>query len=126
MKILMIFLGGGFGALSRFGLSQWISRISNVNFPLGTMIVNWTGCLLIGLFSAWFAGKLVSPEFRILILVGFLGAFTTFSTYSLDTVHLLRDRAYWNALWNFLLSNGVGMVLAFTGIVVADWLSTLG
>ncbi len=125
MRILMIFVGGGIGALSRFGLSQWVAQFGRGNFPIGTMTVNWIGCLLIGFFSAWFAGRLVSPELRVLILVGFLGAFTTFSTYTLDTVHLLRDRSYWNAFWNFVLSNGVGMILVFLGMIVADKLSVV-
>lgn len=125
LKFIMIFIGGGLGALSRFGLSKWVSQLGKGNFPFGTMSVNWIGCLLIGFFSAWFTGRLVSPEFRILILVGFLGAFTTFSTYSLDTVRLILDKSYWTALWNFILSNGVGMLLVFSGILLADKLSSL-
>lgn len=91
-QLLLVALGGAFGALARFKLSGFfLHRYANASFPLGTFTCNVVGCLAIGVFAAlaekhhWF-----SPDTRILIITGFLGAFTTFSAFGYETMYLAR------------------------------------
>jgi CrcB protein len=83
------------------------------------------GCFLIGLFSQLFEEIAISPNLRVLILVGGLGAFTTFSTYALENVNLLREGQLAIALLNILVSTVVGVIFVFFGMVVANYLSAV-
>ncbi len=101
---LAIFIGGGLGSLSRFGvtklvLSQWAGK-----FPMGTLAANILSCIVMGLVMGMFAHKITSPELRALILVGFCGGFSTFSTFSLETFQLMETGHYYVALANVLIS----------------------
>ena len=92
MKQLFLVGAGGFlGSVLRFSVSEWMARRYQDKFPAGTLAVNLIGCLLIGLLAG-LAGRrnLLSPDVRLLIITGFLGGFTTFSAFGLDTVSLLR------------------------------------
>ena len=118
-KIIAIFIGGGIGALSRFAVFAFSERIYVGSFPIGTFIVNIIGSFLLGLLWQVFASKLnLQPEMKAMILVGFLGAFTTFSTYSLDTINLLQNSKYLLSISNFILMNGIAMVAVYLGIVL--------
>ena len=98
-KLLLIALGGSAGALLRYLVSGWVQQLSGGSFPLGTLIVNLIGCLAIGFLAAVFTGPLiVREEYRIAVLVGLLGSFTTFSTFGYETLTLIRDGALWPAL----------------------------
>lgn len=109
-KLAMIAAGGAFGALARYFLAGWGQRLGNDSFPTGTLIVNLVGCLCIGLLSGFFAGPhLVREEYRVAILVGAVGAFTTFSTFGWETFALANSGQLWLALVNVLLSNGLGL-----------------
>jgi len=92
-RLLWIGLGGFVGSVLRYlasGLVQSLAR--NASFPLGTLAVNAAGCLVIGLLSQWSDSRgAFSPEARSLVFVGILGGFTTFSTFSNETMNLLRD-----------------------------------
>jgi len=92
-KFLLIGLGGFLGAILRYTISTYIQAwTQNSDYPYGTLAVNISGCLLIGLGSQLAANhQWFTPELRFLILVGFLGAFTTFSTYSNEGVGLFQD-----------------------------------
>jgi fluoride exporter len=91
---IAISLGAIAGALSRYYLTLWFSQRFGSELPYGTFFINLTGCLLMGFFTAIAASKFptLSPDIRLLVTTGFLGAYTTFSTYGLDTVNLWSDR----------------------------------
>jgi CrcB protein len=118
MKLLLIALGGGAGALLRYLVSGWAQQLSNGPFPLGTLAVNLCGCVLIGFLGAVFAGPLiVREEYRIAVLVGLLGSF---STYGFETLALLEDGEWGPALLNVMLSNGFGLAAVFFGLRAAQ------
>ena len=97
LKVCLIGLGGSFGAICRYGLGSLVQRMLGGIFPLGTIIVNLLGCLFIGFLAGLQeARQILSPEWSLFLLVGFLGSFTTFSTFGLDAFKLLREGAY---LW---------------------------
>jgi CrcB protein len=109
-KLICIAAGGAVGALLRYGLSGWAQRLTPGLFPVGTLTVNVIGCVLIGVLAALFAGpQFVREEYRWVLMVGLLGAFTTFSTYGLETMTLVNDGQFARAGLNVLLSNGLGL-----------------
>ena len=115
-KIALIAAGGAVGAVLRYGLSGWTQKLTNGSFPAGTLAVNVVGCGLIGLAAAYFAGpQLIREEYRVALLVGVLGAFTTFSTFGFKTVALAGDGRLGLAALNVLASNGVGLAAVWMG-----------
>ena len=122
MKILMIGGGGAGGALCRYALAGWAQSLSKGLFPVGTLTVNLAGCFVIGFVGAWLAGPLViREEYRLALLVGFVGAFTTFSTFGFETMSLLNDGQRTVALLNVLVSNVAGLALVWCGYRLAEW-----
>ena len=120
-KILLIAVAGGFGALARYGLAGWIHRIYPGEFPLGTLGVNLSGCLLFGLLWALTEQRWpISGETRIILLVGFMGAFTTFSTYVFETGQLLKDSEWFLAALNFSGQNVLGLIGLFAGFKIGQ------
>ncbi len=114
VNIAAIFIAGGFGALARFGLSSYLTSIFGKGAPWGTALVNLLGCLCFGALAALFSAKTTwSPQLQTIVLTGFFGAFTTFSTYIFELNALLNDGAYGRACADFLLQNvgGLGAVL---------------
>ena len=115
-KLLLIFVGGGCGSVLRYLAGGWAQRLTTGPFPAGTLAVNITGCLLIGFLTPLLTGHyLMREEYRIAILVGLLGGFTTFSTFAMETVSLTGDRQWRLAALNVLLSNGLGLAAAWLG-----------
>ena len=111
LKIVMILGMGGIGTLARYWLAGLCQSMLAGGFPLGTLCVNVLGCLLIGLLCAFFASpQLVREEWRIALLVGLLGAFTTFSTFGWETLTLLMDGQWKLAILNVLLNNVLGLI----------------
>lgn len=123
-KLLLIFLGSGLGGLFRYLLSGWSQRLTSGTFPLGTLVVNGIGCLLIGVLTAAFAGRLlIREELKTALLVGVLGGFTTFSTFGWETFALLNDGQYARATWNVGLSVALGLAAVGVGYRLgARWL----
>lgn len=119
-KIFLIGIAGSLGTLSRYWLSGWADQWWGGTFPFGTLIVNATGCLAIGfLFHATEEKYLVDPVVRSAALVGFLGGFTTFSSFAVQSFNLLRDGEILLASANILLSNFAGLILVWAGYVIA-------
>ena len=121
---LIIFLGGGLGAIARFALSKSIS--SNLGFavPMGTLFVNVTGSFFIGFFFRLLDLAVLPPIYRSLVTVGFIGAYTTFSTYAFETVALLQRKEYLPAVWNFFLNNALSLGAVVLGLLAASALFT--
>ena len=118
IQILLIGIGGAIGALSRYTLSNLISKSFQTNFPLGTLGVNLLGCFLIGLAWQFSEHYSIEKNIRLFFFVGLLGAFTTFSTFGLETLHLFKDGYMKEALLNIVLNNILGIVLVLTGIYI--------
>jgi fluoride exporter len=114
-RLTAIAAGGILGALARFTLSRWAQARTGGLFPWGTLVVNLTGCFGIGLLFGLFESVVVSPPIRAFLLIGFLGAFTTFSSYSIETFNLLRDGEVRFAVFNVLLNNFLGLALTVAG-----------
>ncbi|RRS32732.1 MAG: camphor resistance protein CrcB [Epsilonproteobacteria bacterium (ex Lamellibrachia satsuma)] len=91
--LLMIGMGGFLGAVSRFVIANYVQNISGSLFPVGTLSVNVLGSFIIG-FAAMFFAQVVEPEYKAFVITGFLGALTTFSTFSLENVNMLQDGDY--------------------------------
>lgn len=103
--MVLVFLGGGIGAASRYWLSGVVYQKLGNGFPYGTLGVNALGCLLVGvLMTAMEERFLMNPSFRIFFAIGILGGFTTFSTFSFETISLLRDGQFLYASVNILVS----------------------
>ncbi|MCC6129868.1 MAG: fluoride efflux transporter CrcB [Acidobacteria bacterium] len=118
-QLALVFLGGGIGSVTRWGVSLLAARSFGTRFPWGTLAVNLAGCFLIGLlFSLGTERGLIGPSARLLLMTGFLGGLTTFSTYGLETVSFALSESRPAALFNILLNNVLGLALAVLGIWV--------
>jgi len=118
-KILLIAVAGAAGTLARYWLSGVVQRASGAGFPWGTFAVNMAGCLLFGL--VWTMAEerfLIGPQARAMVLVGFMGAFTTYSTYTFETAQLLRDSEWALAFGNIALQNTSGVAFLFLGLIL--------
>ena len=114
-----IAVAGAFGALARYGLEGFVSRRTPGAFPWGTFVVNMTGSFALGLLFTLFTERMsVDPWLRSTLTIGFLGAYTTFSTFSLETYRLISDGALGLALANSLGSLGAGLTAVYLGVVL--------
>ena len=119
---IFVALGGAVGSLSRYLLSTWIYNKTQQIFPLGTFVVNILGCFLLGLFFTLSLDRwVISPEIRIMIAVGFLGGFTTFSTFGLETINIIKEGNLHIALLNVGLSVFVGVLAVWLGMEIANF-----
>jgi CrcB protein len=120
MKILLIGVAGLVGTLLRYWLSGVVARRYGETFPAGTLVVNVVGCFLAGLLFYLMQERfLVNQTLRTVVMIGFLGGFTTFSSYGLQTFTLLRDGEFAFAALNLLISNAVGLLMVWAGYTVA-------
>jgi CrcB protein len=116
-SLLAIALGGSLGALSRYGIAQWIMLTWPKAFPLAPFAVHLIGCLIIGiLYGLWTSRPEFSPLLRQGLFIGFLGAFTTFSTFSLDALRLMESGESLMALGYILLSVCVCLIATWAGL----------
>ncbi len=121
-KLLLIALGGALGTLARYGthvLAQGFGE--RFAFPVATMTVNLLGCFAIGYLGGTFDRTAIREEYRLMIIVGFLGGFTTFSTFGWDAMRLLREGHLTRGLVYVLASNVLGIVLVFAGYGLHRW-----
>jgi fluoride exporter len=118
---LLLVMFGAIGTLARYGLQGVVQVRSGSGFPAGTLVVNLLGCFLLGAIGQYSLGHIsVSPDWRVGITVGFFGAFTTFSTLSWETVHLLDDGDWMRALLYAGLSFLGGLFLLKLGMHLAE------
>ena len=118
-KLLFIFAAGGLGSLARYGLAGLVQWWAGLSFPWGTLAVNVLGCFLFGV--VWILGaerQLFSAETRTILLVGFMGGFTTFSSFAFETGHMLREADWWLAAANIAAQNVLGILALFLGFAV--------
>jgi CrcB protein len=117
--LLFIAFGGAFGAVLRYGTSNWVYSMLGRGFPYGTLFVNVTGSLLIGLLSILMLERMnIGPEWRAAMLVGVLGSFTTFSTFSLETLNLLEQGELVTAAANMLFSVIICLLAVWLGVAL--------
>ncbi len=120
-KLILIFIGAGFGGTLRYLIAGWTQNltINSTLFPTGTLAVNLLGCLIIGFLATALTGNTapirIDEQYRIAILVGILGGFTTFSSFGYETLELLKEREWMLAILNITISNLGGIAAAFLG-----------
>jgi CrcB protein len=118
-KLLLIALAGALGTLARYGLAGLTQRLSNAYLPWGTFVVNVAGCFAAGLLWALFETRwAVTAETRTVVMVGFLGAFTTFSTLILETGEMVRAAEWEYAALNLALHIGLGFAALYAGVSI--------
>jgi CrcB protein len=122
VNFIFVFIGGGLGALLRYVSTQFISKTIATGFPAGTLFVNSIGALCIGFFYKTFETFTVPAELRLFIMTGFLGGYTTFSSYSLETVQCLSGGNIKGAVINILMNNVLCIVFVTAGIWISKTL----
>lgn len=126
-RYLLIALGAAFGANARYLVGLWAGSRLGAGFPYGTLIVNITGSFILGFLLTLGTGRLqVSPEVRLLLAVGFLGSFTTFSSYAVESMILWQAAGLWRSLLNIVGNNLAGLLAVVLGAALARWLQSGG
>ena len=116
----MVMIGGASGSLARYLLNNTIMSRAGGRFPVGTVIINISGSFLIGFLMTALSARLdLNPRWRLLLVVGFLGGYTTFSSFEWETLGLLRDGSRWLALVNMAGSVIVGYMAVWLGAITA-------
>lgn len=118
LKYFVIGVGGFLGAIARYTLGTYIGGRYGVRFPLGTFIINVSGSFLIGLILTLLARTTASPYWRYLIPIGFIGAYTTFSTFEYETFRAIQDGQLMTGLLNVALSLIIGFIAVWAGAAI--------
>jgi fluoride exporter len=119
-RLLLLAVAGSLGALCRYGLAGVVQRSVAGQFPYGTLVVNIAACFLAGLFFGLFDTRWpLSTEARIIVMIGFLGAFSTLSTVMVETANFARDGQWLSVAANLLAQNMLGLVAVFAGLAVS-------
>lgn len=118
-QMILVFIGGGLGSLARFGVAKAFVKWPSV-FPIGTLTANILACLIMGFFAGWAALKPAENinSYRAFIAIGFCGGFSTFSTFSNETIQLLQHNRFGDAALNTILS----LILCFGATLTGMWL----
>jgi CrcB protein len=126
MIYLLIAVGGAAGSVFRYLVGGAVQRMSAGGFPIGTMFVNVSGCFLIGVLLRQFLNMQVSPELRAFLIVGLCGGFTTFSTFSAETLGLIEGGEYARATGYVILSVSLCLAATFAGMTVMRLIAGTG
>lgn len=120
MNMALVFLGAGLGGVCRYWLANATYLMLGRSFPYGTLAVNVSGCFLMGLLFAILSQRFdsIAPQLRLFLLIGLLGGYTTFSTFSIETLNLFEN-GYW-------VSAGLNVVLSVVGCMFAVWIGVIG
>lgn len=120
LEVIIVTIGGGFGSAARYLVSTWAAARFGAEFPYGTLIVNIVGCFIIGAFVTMTTERLIiSPYWRLFVTVGIVGGFTTFSSFSYETMHLLQETDVLRVFYNVGLNVIVGFSATWLGIGLA-------
>lgn len=120
IRYLLVAIGGGAGALARYIASSAIMTRFGGKFPLGTLVINVTGSFLIGFLMTMLTERFqLDPRWRLLLVVGFLGGYTTFSSLEWETYTAVRDGGIWTGMLNVVSSIMIGYVAVWLGSVLA-------
>jgi fluoride exporter len=122
VKCLVVGIGGFIGANARYLLGMWVQNRWGASFPYGTFVINITGSFILGLFAALTLKYAWNDQWRLLIAVGFVGAYTTFSTFEYESLMLVSEGAWGRALVNIFGSVVLGFVAAMLGVFVARFI----
>jgi CrcB protein len=125
VAVLFVALGGAIGAVLRYVVSLLAIQWAGAGFPWGTLAVNLMGSFVIGFLWQWFDRLPVEPNVRTFVIIGVLGAFTTFSSYTLDSLRLWQAGKVWLGLVNVVGSNALGLTAVTLGYLSAKQLLTL-
>jgi CrcB protein len=126
-RYLLIAIGAALGANTRYLVGVWAGNRLGADFPYGTFMVNTTGSFVLGFLLALGIERLqLSPQARLLLVVGFLGSFTTFSSYTVESMNLWREAGLWPSLLNIAGNNLVGLFCVVLGATLARWLQSGG
>jgi CrcB protein len=118
-KVIWLAVAGAAGTLARYGIGSLVHRFVQSPLPWGTLVINGTGCLLFGLvWSATAEHLSLRADIRSIVLIGFMGAYTTFSTFAFETAAMMRDGEWLMAFANFAGQNLLGLVLMFIGLAL--------
>jgi len=126
MIYVLIAVGGAAGSVLRYLIGGAVQRTSAGGFPVGTMFVNVSGCFLIGILLRQFLNMQVSPELRAFLVVGFCGGFTTFSTFSAETLGLIEGGEYGRATGYVILSVVLCLAATFAGMTAMRLIAGTG
>lgn len=118
LKYVMVGVGGFLGAIARYIVGTYIGNRFGVRFPYGTFVINMSGSFLVGFILALLARTTASPHWRYLIPIGFIGAYTTFSTFEYETLRAIQDGQIATGLLNVALSVIVGFAAVWAGAVL--------
>jgi fluoride exporter len=117
---LLIGIGGFLGANARYLIGGWIAERYGTSFPYGTLVINVSGSFVIGFFLVLTTERILAhPNWRLFFAIGFLGAYTTFSTFSFETFALVQERSYLLALANIVGSVALGLIAVLIGMMAA-------
>jgi len=125
MKLFLLVAGGAIGTTARYLISGWAYRFTDSTFPVGTLAVNLIGSFIIGLLWGLFETLNISSNTRTFIFIGILGSFTTFSSFSLETLNLFREGEAKLGIINILANNIFGISLAVLGFILSKGILNL-